>query len=295
MKIKLTAFLATVSLCGSAYSATWGTMGNVTVALSISYKEAALQLKEVNEFGKLVTVIDPETKKPVSTDTNNYTIDTFKGEAIVKSVTTDEKGVKISVSKFGNAELLKFLVDDEFGAGLLPKKGKAPFIAGWTLIAISEKEVDSDVIESAMRCRHTDNTIVEVPDFVFGGQNDFEVAAIAEKRITTSTINPATGDENTTETYSYADTFKGIGSASVPSFDGPLSCTGLLTGSHKVVFKSEGTGAGQMTTEVLVPGAIKLDKIMGVLNGPGGQKLVEGSISIAPGIVIDTSTFFPGM
>lgn len=288
MKMKLTAFLALFGVCGTSYSQTWGTTGNITVALSISYELPSLEQKEVNEFGKLITVLDPDTNKPIPTDSNSYTIDTFKGEDLVKSVATEERGTKIGVSKFANADILLFLVDDVDGPGLLPKKGKAPFIAGWSLIAVA----DGTEGNQAVFARHTDKTIVEVPDFILGGgESDFNITAIAEKRVTTGTFNPATGDEKTTETYSYSETFKGKGSATLPSFFGPINVTGLVTGAYKVVFKTDGTGEDKITTEVLVPGATKLANVIGVL-GAEFPELVEGSISIAAGVVVDTDVLF---
>jgi hypothetical protein len=284
MKTQLTTALAALTLCGSAFSqAMWGSTGALTVALTISYEEEALLLKEVNEMGKLVTVIDPETNKPVPTFENFYTIAT-PVDTPTKIVDTQEYGSKISTAKWGNADIIRYLVEND----LLPTKGKAPHIAGWSLIVVYDG-VEGFPMAYA---RHTDKTTVEVPDILFGGDG-FDVATITDKTVTTTNINPTSGDETITTVHTYSDTFKGIGGASVPSYVGPIDCTGLLTGSNKFVPKTETFDGERFTTEVFVPGAIKLDKILGVLDGPNGQELVEGSISIAAGVVVDLNIFFP--
>ena len=285
MKTQLTSTLIALTLCSSAFSqAMWGSTGALTVALTISYEEEALLLKEVNDMGKLVTVIDPETNKPIPTFENFYTIAT-PVDTPTRIVDTMEYGSKIGTAKWGNAEIIRYLVEND----LLPTKGKAPHIAGWSLIVVYDG-VEGFPMAYA---RHTDKTTVEVPDIIFGGGEGFDVAAIMDKTVTTTNINPTTGNETTTSVHTYSDTFKGIGSASVPSYVGPIMCTGLLTGSYKFVPKTETIEGERFTTEVLVPGATKLDKILGVLDGPEAQELVEGSISIAAGVVVDLLMFFP--
>jgi hypothetical protein len=235
-----------------------------------------------------VTVIDPETNKPIPTFENYYTLETLNKDAMpTKIVDTQEYGSKIGTARWGNAEIIRYLVEND----LLPTKGKAPHVAGWSLIVVYDG-VEGFPMAYA---RHTDKTTVEVPDIIFGGGEEFDVATLTDRTVSTTVINPTTGDETFTVVHTYSDTYKGIGSASVPCSVGPIMCTGLLTGSNKFVPKTETIDGERFTTEVFVPGAIKLDKIVGVLDGPNGQELVEGSISIAAGVVIDTNTFFPDM
>jgi hypothetical protein len=285
MKTQLTSTLAALTLCGSAFSqADWGSTGGLTVALTISYEEEALQLKEVNEMGKLITVIDPETKKPIPVFENFFSVSTPVDNP-TKIVETTEFGSKIGTAKWGNAEIIRYLVDND----LIPIKGKAPHIAGWSLIVVY------DGIEAfpTAYARHTDKTTVEVPDILFGGDADFDVAAIIDRTVMTTNINLNTSDETTTEVRTYSDTYKGMGGASVPSWVGPITCTGLLTGSYKFVRKTETIEGDKFFTDVFVPGATKLDKIVGALDGINGQELVEGSISLGAGVVVDLLTFFP--
>lgn len=286
MKTQLTTALAALTLCGSAFSqATWGSTGALTVALTISYEEEALQQKTVNDAGnKVIIDIDPETNKPIPVFSNAFTISLPNAGLPTKTVDTQEYGSKISTAKWGNADIIRYLVEND----LLPTKGKAPHIAGWSLIVVYDG-VEGFPMAYA---RHTDKTTVEVPDILFGGDG-FDVATITDKTVMTTNINPTSGDETITTVHTYSDTFKGIGGASVPSYVGPIDCTGLLTGSNKFVPKTETFDGERFTTEVFVPGAIKLDKILGVLDGPNGQELVEGSISIAAGVVVDLNIFFP--
>jgi hypothetical protein len=285
MKTQLTSTLIALTLCSSAFSqAMWGSTGALTVALTFSYEQEALQLKEVNEMGKLITVIDPETKKPIPTFENFYTIATPVDNP-TKTVDTMEYGSKIGTAKWGNADIIRYLVEFE----LIPTKGSAPHIAGWSLIVVYDGMEGFPMVYA----RHTDKTIVEVPDIMLGGGEGFDVAAIMDKTVTTTTINPTTGDETMTTVRTYSDTFKGMGSASVPTWVGTIMCNGLLTGSYKYVTKTETFDGERFTTDVLVPGAMKLDKIVGVLEGPEGQELVEGSMSVAAGVVTDLNTLFP--
>lgn len=285
MKTQITSTLAALTLCGSAFSqADWGSTGGLTVALTLSYEQEALQLKEVNDMGKLVTVIDDETKKPIPTFDNSYSISTPVDNP-TRIVDTTEYGSKIGSSKWGNAEIIRYLVDND----LIPVKGKAPHYAGWSLIVVYD---GIEALPTAY-ARHTDKTTVEVPDILFGDGLGFDVAAIIDRTVTTTNINPNTGDETTTEVRTYSDTYKGVGAVSVPSWAGQIDCTGLLTGSYKFVRKTEVVDGDKFFTDVLVPGATKLDKIVGALDGPEGPELVEGSISMGAGVVVDLFKFFP--
>ena len=285
MKTQITSTLAALTLCGSAFSqADWGSTGSLTVALTLSYEAEALQMKEVNEMGKLITVIDPETKKPIPVFENSFSVSTPVDNP-TRIVDTAEYGSKIATARWGNAEIIRSLVENE----LIPTKGKAPHLAGWSLIVV----YDGTEALPVAYARHTDKTTVEVPDISFGDDLGFDVAAIIDRTVTTTNINLNTGDETITDVRTYSDTYKGMDGATVPSWVGPISCTGLLTGSYKYVRKTETIEGDKIITDVLVPGATKLDKIVGALDGPDGTELVEGSISLGAGVVVDLLNFFP--
>lgn len=116
------------------------------------------------------------------------------------------------------------------------------------------------------------------------------MAAITDRTVTTTLNNVLTGASTETALRTYSNTFKGTGSASVPFYFGDLRCKGLLTGSYRYVAQSEGTGVNRVITQVLVPGATKIDKILG--ESDLGE-LIEGSISAAAAVVTNLEAYFP--
>jgi hypothetical protein len=216
----------------------------------------------------------------------------MSGGMPIKTVSTMEYGSKISSSKWGNVEIIKYLVS----ADLLPRKGAMPYIAGWSLVVV----YDMMGIPMGTYARHTDKTMVVVDGVAFEDpMNSFpEISAKSDKTVTTNNT-PLVGEPTTTEVRTYTNTYKGMGSATVPfpySSTSGLVCTGLLTGSDKYVPKTEGTGVDKITTQILVPGAFKLDKIIGTTDDSlslMGSDLIEGSISIAAGVVYDLNIYNP--
>ncbi len=281
MKQTLSLALASLALAGSAYSQTWGSTGNVTVALTLSWEAFALQAKD--EVGKVIPAGE-EGSGP--TDTNTYSVETLGGpvgeKVAIKTVNTTENGTKISTMKFGNVDILKILAQDP----AWPKIGKAPFIAGWTIVAV----YDQQGMVSSYEARHATKVLVNIPDFMIS-PGDLTITALTEKTVDTE-FNPLTGEPPPpTSVHTYSDTYKSTGSASVPFYDAEmLEVSGLLTGSTKLVFKTQGTGENKVTEEVLVPGAVKLDKILGISTL---DDVVEGSIGVSAGAVIDLDTLFP--
>jgi len=282
MKRTLYLALASLSLAASAFSqappADWGSTGAVTVALTLSYTNEALQAKD--PAGKVIPV---GTEGAGATFENTYTVETLGGPADervpIKTVSTTEYGSKISVAKWGNADILTELVKDL----TLPKKGKAPFIAGWTLMAV----YGVDGIITAYVARHTDKTRIDIPLDIMPGT---PIASAKSEKTVDTDFSPLTGEPPPpTSVHTFSETYKGLGTASVPFLDGPLELSGLLTGSTKIVVKTEGTGIDKIVTEVYVPGAIKLDKILGA---SALEDVVEGSISVAAGAVVDLNTYF---
>lgn len=276
-----------MSLCGTAFSQSmWGTTSSVTVALTFTYELPALQQKEIDpDTGKLVISKD-EDGKPIPAFENNYTLETYnKDGEVTKSVTTDEYGSKMAVSKFGNADILAYLVD----SGVLePKGSKFPFITGYSLIVVD------DGMMSMVYAKHTDKTIPLEPvdEFILGDgeEGGAFVATASRKSVETATFNPSTGAETFSSTFSYSETYKEAGFVSVPSFMGPIECSGLWTGTYKAVAKTETIEGEKFITQVLVPGAAKFDKIVGVLEGDLGAEILEGTISVGAGAIVDVGT-----
>ncbi len=282
MNPRALALITSLALSGSAFSqSNWGSVGSLTVALTLSYQSEALMLKD--SAGKVLPATEAGGGGP--TFTNSFSVDTLDRDGnITKTVATEEYGSKISSSwRWGNAEIIRALVENE----ILPQIGKAPFIAGWSLVVV----YDGAEAAPTVYARHTDKTTILLDSVILGGPEDFYVAAITDRTVTTTLNNVLTGASTETALRTYSNTFKGTGSASVPFYFGDLRCKGLLTGSYRYVAQSEGTGVNRVITQVLVPGATKIDKILG--GGSSEGLLIEGSISAAAAVVTNLYTYFP--
>lgn len=270
-----TAITAVLAFAAPALAqSNWGSTGAVTVALTLTYETEALQLK--NETGRVLSAI--EGGGP--TFQNTYTVETLGGpvddRVPIKSVTTNEYGSKIGVWRWGNAEIIKMLVED----GTLPQIGRTPYLAGWSILVI----FDGEGAPTGVVARHTNKTTVPIDVDLQGG---LEVGATSSKTIVTNNT-PLTGEPSTTETRTLTNSYKGPGSATVPFLDSPLEITGLWTSGLKVTPKTEGTGIDKITTFVYSYNASKLDKVLGVSSM---EDLVEGSISVAAGVIVDMDVF----
>jgi hypothetical protein len=286
-KTSLAALAAVIALAVPAFSQTnWGSTGAVTVALTLTYEAEALLLKD--ETGKVLTVANGGGP----TFENNYSVETYIGtepeRVLVKTVTTQEYGSKLLVAKWGNAEIIKLLVED----GTLPKIGKSPFLAGWSIM----ETVDSTGLPLGIVARHTNKTTVPIDLMITGLVEGLGTSVSATSSKTVITDNsPPVGEPTMTETRTLTDSYKSTGFASVPFFEAPIEVTGLLTGGSKVTPKTEGTGLDKITTFVFTNNATKLDKILGELLFEDVGHLVEGSISIAAGVIVDLDAFNPGV
>jgi hypothetical protein len=279
MTLKLRSVILAASsllLASSTFAQTnWGSTGAITVALTLSYQEEALQMKD--ETGKVMPIQDgggPTYQNTFSKVTTTL----VDGEPFpVKMVNTDEFGSKISTWKYGNKEIIEMLVE----SGLLPQIGRAPHIAGWSLIMTYDQNGD----RVGAVARHTSKVTVPIE---IGFSVDFAINATSSKTIVTDNT-PPTGEMTSTETRSHASTFKGQATMGLPSYDGsPFNLTGLVTGGSKVTPKTEGSGMDRITTFVYSPTPTKIDKILGM---SGMEELIEGSISIASGVIVDIDAF----
>ncbi len=276
---------ASLAFAAPAFAQSWGSTGAVTVALTMTYQYEALKLKD--EFGNVLP--DTEEGGGGSTFQNTYTVETLGGpvdeRVPIKSVTTTEYGSKLGVWRWGNAQIIQSLVGD----GTLPEIGKSPFIAGWSIIMVFDKLGNA----TGVIARHTNKTMVPI-NFAIT-PNAFEVAAISSKEVVTNNT-PLTGIPSTTETRTYSKSYKRQATASVPSYtEEPFNLSGLLSGGFKVTPKKgvdDETGE-TITTFVYSPNATRLDRLLGVGGFAPFQDLIEGSISMAAGAIVDLDDFFP--
>ncbi len=152
----IVAITATLAIAAPAFCQTnWGSTGAVTVALTLTYESQALLLKD--EAGKVLTAADGGGP----TFENTYTVETLGGpvdEMVpIKTVTTNEYGSKLAVWKWGNADIIRMLVEE----GILPEIGKSPFLAGWSIVMT----FDGEGIPTGIVARHTSKTTVPI-DFI---------------------------------------------------------------------------------------------------------------------------------
>ncbi len=267
----------------------WGSTGALTVALTYSYTNEALVAKD--ETGKVLSVANGGGP----TFENSYSVETtvkVEGEPVpVKTVATDEYGSKISTGKWGNADIIKVLVSSDF----LPKKGNSPFTAGWALVVV----YDSTGLPM-FYARHTDKTAVPIDELMsfLTDEGGTEARAKSEKTVTTDNtpLNPNV-EPTTTVIHTLTETYKTTAMATVPFISEmpgeppiPLDVQGLLTGGGKIVVKTFGTGEEKIVEEVYVPGAVKLDKIVGTSEL---GDIIEGTVSVGAAAVVDLNLFMP--
>ncbi|GEP44757.1 hypothetical protein BGE01nite_40480 [Brevifollis gellanilyticus] len=266
----------------------WVSTGGITVALTYSYTDEALVAKD--ETGK---VLGPNNGGGPTFE-NTYTVETLAGpvdeRVPVKTVSTTEYGSKITTGKWGNADIIKVLVQ----SGFLPQKGKTPFLAGWSLVVV----YDATGVP-AMYIRHTDKTSIPADDVlsIVFDESGVEARAKSEKTVDTE-FSPLTGEPPPpTTVHTLSETFKTRAMATVPFVSEtpgdppiPLDLQGLLSGGGKITVKTFGSGIDKVFEEVYVPGAVKLDKILGTSDL---GDIIEGTISVGAAAVVDLNLFMP--
>lgn len=271
----------------------WGTSANVSVNLTVSWSSPSLPKKD--EFGVVVRGEDAEFVFE-----NEFTVTTVNTDGeTTRSSETYEYGSKLASYRWSTRDILLFLVGDDEDpdfAPVLPRKGRAPFIAGWSLIRVTDSEG-----EVSYYARHTDKTTVALEDLSLGlnavGDQDTQVSAetgSAKSVVTTIFDLSGEGNDRETASYAYSRSFKGLGVANALL---GTSLPGLLTGSERAVLKTErvrdlDTGVTEtFSTYVTVPGALKLDRIVAYDGDDELPGVVEGSVSVAGATIQNLDTF----
>jgi hypothetical protein len=264
---------------GTAFGQTnWGSVGTVTFALTLHETAPANTIKD--DEGKVV----PTAQGGGANLTNSYTVRTFDRQGNeTKKVETEETISKIRVSKYGNAELIAKLVLD----GVLPQRGKTPFIAGWSVLHVYTTNEGSRFF-----ARHVDKTIVDISTNAGFG---FEAAtAVAQnyKKATTTTTAPITLQQTVTVSLVDEKSFMGRGYGGINGTGLTLSWAGtyIETGA-KVVTRTEVIDGTSHRAEVPLSGAVKMEKVSGV-NGDFSA-VVQGTVSATAGVLTDLSKLLP--
>ena len=279
MKPHFISILAALASASSAYSqSNWVSTGTITVALTLTQSVEALKMKD--ELGKVIPVKDgggPTFENNFSVETNGR--DEFGDLVPIKTVSTREYGSKFSVMKWGNADIIKALVELE----TLPQKGNAPHTAGWSLVFI----YGIDGVPTQVVARHTDKTTIDVPEILLDDPW-FEIEALTEKEVLTDNT-PINKEPTSSSTWTYSKISKGTASINVPVLGEEVPLTGKFTRSLKLVVKKEKIEGENFSSDVFVPGAWKLEGF----HTSAQEMLLEGSVSIGAGAIVNFDAYMP--
>ncbi|MEQ1748032.1 MAG: hypothetical protein ABL974_01310 [Prosthecobacter sp.] len=292
MKPNTLAVITSLALSGSAFSASppplpaepgvWGAVSTMTIALTVSYTAPGTVLKD--ETGKILTVANgggPAFENQYSVITNNAAGDE------IRRVETAEAVSKVVTYRYGNVDLLKELVLGE----ILPQKGASPFIAGWTFVVVTDGSRTK-----MLYARHTDKTMIPLDGTGFGIDEGAIAVAFTEnfKDVVTTVTNPVTGLQTITRSLTDTSSAKAVGSGAING-PAPLTFTGLYTDTgSKTVIKVETIAGEKISTDVFLPGAQKLDKIIGAAApGEGSAGVVEGTMSTTASVLTDMNLYMP--
>jgi YD repeat-containing protein len=245
--------LGLLASASSAFAITPGWAPAVTLALTCTYQEGGFTVKD--EEG--------ETWFTDVKYANKYDKD---GNLI--SQTTEWKGVQ-KTYRFGNKELLEVLNDEGYLDGTT---------VGWSIVNVTDP--DDCCSDGFFDCYAIKKGQAPVLLDEFTMEVGMEVLSCYAKESTTYN----TDGEVTKHSYSDAGSGKGEVSFSLWGID----AKGLATYSYKYTTGVLGTGEEAVEYETYLAGAVKLANIIG--HSDMEEELVEGTISIAAGKIIDLET-----
>ncbi len=260
-----------------------GSVGNATVALTITYGKAGLMKK--NEDGKTI----PIASGGMPAHENSWAVNKFNGDDdLVSEDKIKEKSTKLATEKYSNKEILQELLFLE----RLPEVNENPAsISGWSIVQVNGPGAEGVVEAGQFFARHTSKKSVNISDFL---------SIMLERRRGEAKV--VTGRSNAKTTYpskpgaepvlsgaeSYSMTYQA--EASFDGYDIFYSGIGVLKGGYKftaVPYKEDGKTYYE---PMYVPGATKLTGIIGstpvvtFFNGEFSDEttgLLGGVISIA--------------
>jgi hypothetical protein len=287
----------------SEFEPTWGASGKVTATLTETWNVPTLFKKD--ETGEIEYELNEDTGKneKILTTSNTYSRDVLnKVGDTVQSISTTEFGAKNTTRRYGNREILTELML----AGTLGEEVTS--IKGWSIVGYySEIMFDSSVAESSTRlipkfyARHTDKTMIDISDMVVS-VNTALMKTTSMKVSTTTTYSDES--ESSKTSHSYVSSYKGIVSLTVPT-QGVVN--GVITGKESFVAKSysyydidpndeNGEKLIKFTSRsnLIAPGSVKLDKLIGTMTYDNGTSLLEGSVTISTPSIVDGDSYLAG-
>lgn len=223
---------------------------------------------------------DPETGKPYPKDHEEAGPVYNNLWSIIKPTSSEDHEEfvsKIKTRKYSNKEILLDLVSQ----GILEEIGNAPFIAGWSLVVVTD-ELD-DV--STLYARHTNGTMVDLTGFIDLPYSEEDLSADDVKY--KSVYKMVEKGDDVVESYNVTDVYKYKQFVTFLWLDS-LFGNGTLLGGGKlgsIVMKDD---EGSYKYPLYIPGALKVSGVCGEFlmldeNFEEIFGIVEGTLSTSAG------------
>lgn len=261
--------LATVML-PYAVSAQVDTSQAISQAVTFTLTETytAPGLLEKDGEGKLVK---DENNKTIPDYWNEYTVETYKGEDLVKSVSTEEWAAKMGTAKISNKEILEELKSD----------GVIQSITGY---AISYIDIDDGASDGGFYLTKKGAEPISIDQYLdIGRYNSSYAVGGTWKRVLT--------DDYVKETYTESETGSEKSKESitinftVPRFSAQIAGIGSFGSAVKTF------GKGEDAYTQTIPAAGKISSVSGGLTyaeelDVEDVSVLEGNISLAAGVPV---------
>ena len=279
-----------------------GSVGSVQLKLTLNFSTPGTVLK------------DPETGRPLPakdsfgaplggpTYYNDWFIMKNRGDVPVSDEYHEEYISKIGTSRYGNKEFLSDLIQ----AGILPKYGNAPYLAGWSIVQVTPTFYDDYPYTGESRfyaVHQSQGDRIDLNDVIFRGYPDTYSSGYAAnikyhystryQYSTATTTVTETDQSNWKSTRIYYIDFSGDPFDGSGFFVGFARMEGVFSSSERLA------SIGQSRMPVYVVGATKLTGISG--QGPvydeenDTRSVIEGSISTAAGRLQADVSYFPNL
>lgn len=252
------------------------TIQPVTFALTETYEAPALAPKD--EEGKVIKGEDPVWE-------NEYSVETYKGEDLVKDVYTYEYGSKMLTYKISNKEILTDLMNE----------GVIDSIAGYSISFVSEDGGDGGENGGANGFYITKKgeAPIHIDDYLsVDDEYGADVATDSYKEVETY--------DYTKDTETYSVTGKGNGKTLVGVYYETSAYSVYMQGVATWSDSLKSFGKGEDQFYAWIPSSGKVSAITGDLDESGDDEfdnedeyednsLIEGSISLGAGSLFESS------
>jgi hypothetical protein len=303
MKLRLL-LLAVIAGQAAAQTPLPGSIASVQFRLTLSFSQPGTVLK------------DPDTGRPLPARDalgaplggpayfNKWLIQTNRGSMPDSDEYHEEYVSRIGTRKYGNREFLSDLLQ----AGLLPRYGNTPHLAGWSIVQATPTFNNKVPVTGASRfyaVHQTEGDVIDLNGVIFRGYPDTSSSGYAAnvnyhyteryQYATDTTSTTETDQSSWKSTRIYYIDFSGQPFDESEAFVGLARMEGVFTSSERL------TSLGGLLNRVPVyaVGATQLTGISG--QGPvyddenDTRAVIEGAISTAPGRIQTDVGYFPGI